>query len=83
MNKHLKWRLRRGVLELDHVLHAFYEAHYEQLSAQLKDDFFHLLESPDPDLLDWLIYDKLPLSGMPYLQIVQVIRESIHKKKGN
>ena len=83
MNNHLKWRLRRGVLELDHVLHAFYADHFAGLTASLQQDFFHLLEYPDPDLLDWIIYDKLPPADMPYLDVLHVIKQSIHKKKGN
>ena len=52
----IQWRIRRGVLELDHVFHGFYHTQYERLSAPHQQQFLNLLEIADPELLEWVIY---------------------------
>lgn len=49
----LLWRCRRGMLELDLVLQRFIERDYAQLSDVELTTLARLLESPDPDLLDY------------------------------
>ena len=44
-DKRLKWRCRRGLLELDIVLHRYLQKHEEPLPAAL-------LDLPDNDLWD-------------------------------
>jgi len=51
----LKWRCRRGLLELDLILQGFLERGFERLDAGEKALFGELLDSPDPDLLDWAL----------------------------
>ena len=48
----IRWRCRRGLLELDLVLQAFLERGYERLDAGQRGLFAELLERPDNDLLD-------------------------------
>ena len=50
----LRWRCRRGLLELDLALQAFYEAEYGQLEADQREAFERLLGYPDPALLGLL-----------------------------
>jgi succinate dehydrogenase flavin-adding protein (antitoxin of CptAB toxin-antitoxin module) len=52
----IQWRIRRGVLELDHVFHGFYHTQYDKLSKPLQKQFLDLLEIADPELLEWVIY---------------------------
>lgn len=52
----LRWRMRRGVLELDHIFKTFMDAHYSSLSEAEKESLVALLECQDPFLLDWLLY---------------------------
>ena len=50
----VRWRARRGLLELDIVLGRFIEAHYEQLGDAGKLAFEELLDMPDNSLWDMI-----------------------------
>jgi len=55
--KHLervRWRARRGLLELDIVLGRFIETHYAQLDAGGRQTFEALLDMPDNPLWDMI-----------------------------
>ncbi|MDA9050352.1 succinate dehydrogenase assembly factor 2 [Pseudomonadales bacterium] len=49
----MRWRCRRGLLELDLLLGPFFEAMYLTLEADQQLSFQLLLEQEDPDLLEW------------------------------
>tara|TARA_Y200000002_G_scaffold378003_1_gene384551 strand:+ start:1147 stop:1383 length:237 start_codon:yes stop_codon:yes gene_type:complete len=72
LNKAIKWRLRRGVLELDHILSGFYAKEYETLSDSEKKDFETLLELSDPELLSLIVYKKIDQES-PLLNIIKKI----------
>jgi len=46
----LRWRCRRGMLELDLVLARFLEENYAHLTAQQRQEFDQLLDLQDHDL---------------------------------
>ena len=48
----IRWRCRRGMLELDLVLKAFLERHLDTLDDSELDAFNSMLMRPDPELLD-------------------------------
>jgi antitoxin CptB len=48
----IRWRCRRGMLELDLVLAAFLDRHLDSLDDARVDAFNSLLMRPDPDLFD-------------------------------
>ena len=50
----VRWRCRRGLLELDIVLGRFIEAQYMQLSEKEKQVFEELLDMPDNPLWDMI-----------------------------
>ena len=50
----LRWRCRRGLLELDLVLGAFAGETLEHLSAAELAQFARLLDASDNDLWDWV-----------------------------
>lgn len=50
--KRVRWRARRGLLELDIVLGRFIEAHYAQLDEAGRRAFDALLDLPDNPLWD-------------------------------
>jgi len=50
----IRWRCRRGLLELDLVLNAFAGAELDGLSAAELSAFVRLLEAADNDLWDWV-----------------------------
>jgi|TARA_X000000950_G_C13731588_1_gene584509 antitoxin CptB len=54
----IKWRCRRGVLELDVIFNRFLESKYDQLNDLDAQLFSELLELPDPILQKWLIYGE-------------------------
>jgi len=48
----IRWHCRRGMLELDLVLAAFLDRHFDHLNPEQRAAFEQLLEYPDNDLLD-------------------------------
>ena len=50
----VRWRARRGLLELDIVLGRFIEAHYAELDDAEKQAFEELLDMPDNPLWDMI-----------------------------
>jgi antitoxin CptB len=55
----MRWRCRRGMLELDIVLGRFMERHYAELDAAQRAAFDALLDMPDTALWD-IITGKAP-----------------------
>ena len=49
----LRWRCRRGMLELDLLLLPFFDEVFSELNADEQAVFVRLLEQDDPDLLQW------------------------------
>ena len=49
----LRWRSRRGMLELDLLLLPFFDEAFRQLPDAEQTAFTRLLEQEDPDLLQW------------------------------
>ena len=54
----LRWRCRRGVLELDIALARFLETKCLQLDARQRESFERLLEAADEDLWRWINGDE-------------------------
>lgn len=50
----VRWRSRRGLLELDIMLERFVEAYYAQLTEAEKQVFEALLDMPDNPLWDMI-----------------------------
>ncbi|CAH1386723.1 FAD assembly factor SdhE [Candidatus Nitrotoga sp. M5] len=50
----VRWRCRRGLLELDIVLGRFVEQHYASLNKAQQDALDVLLDMPDPTLWDMI-----------------------------
>lgn len=66
MSKNLervRWRARRGLLELDIMLGRFIEAHYGQLGDDEKSEFEAMLELPDNPLWDMIAGRKEAAPG--------------------
>jgi len=56
----IRWRCRRGLLELDIQLSQFFDRYYDKLSEKQQQAFAHLLTYSDPDLMAWLSQHILP-----------------------
>ncbi|MGE5240053.1 MAG: succinate dehydrogenase assembly factor 2 [Bacteroidota bacterium] len=70
----LRWRCRRGLLELDLVLLGFLERQYPGLSAAEQLAFDELLETPDELLIDYVQGDRIPPENK-LKQIVEKLRK--------
>jgi len=70
----VRWRCRRGMLELDIVLQRFVDKYYAQLSEDELQQFDTLLNLPDNDLWDMITTKKevgdVKLQSM--LQLLQI-----------
>ena len=51
----LKWRCRRGMLELDEMLNYFVDHHYSNLTVDDKLVFIQLLDESDQTLWRWFL----------------------------
>lgn len=49
----MRWRSRRGMLELDLMMLPFFDEEYRSLPLNRQVAFQRLLEQEDPDLWDW------------------------------
>ena len=54
-NRRLHFSCRRGMLEIDIILLAFFERAEARLSDEQWRDFAALLDAQDPDLYNWLM----------------------------
>ena len=70
----LRWRSRRGLLELDVVLKEFLDQHYAGLSSDEQDAFEKLLTTPDQTLLAYL-QGSLNPPEKELMQLVTKIRK--------
>lgn len=77
--KRLRWRSRRGMLELDLLLLPFLEEVYKDLSNQEQQAYAKLLDQDDPDLLQWFSRKSLPADA-DLRRLVIMILERVQAK---
>lgn len=58
--RRLRWKCRRGMLELDLILEGFVEGGYTSLSEQQRETFDRLLAQDDPVLHSWFMRQSVP-----------------------
>lgn len=75
VNSQLRWRCRRGMLELDIMLNKFLDKTYTQLNAEEKEIFDQMLDYPDQLLFD-LFLGYMESSDNSVSELVQTIRQS-------
>ncbi len=69
----LRWKCRRGTLELDLVLQQFLERDYATLDANSKQAFETLLEAGDEDL--WaMLNGEMPAPAPDYETVISLLR---------
>ena len=56
----LRWRCRRGMLELDLLLERFLEQGYDALDERGRSAFDRLLDEQDDQLFDWFCQGQVP-----------------------
>ena len=68
----IRWRCRRGLLELDLVLKGFLERRFDRLDVDERRLFNELLDEPDNDLLDLALGRREPMPR--YRAVVEMLR---------
>ncbi len=68
----VRWRCRRGLLELDLILNGFLEKHYARLDADQRRLFNEILEETDNDLLDLAMGRREP--ELRHRMMVEMLR---------
>jgi antitoxin CptB len=71
----MRWKCRRGMLELDLLLRDFLDNGYEQLDRRQRQAFDHLLDYPDAVLLEWFM-GRIRPSDKDVENLVDKIRAS-------
>lgn len=56
----LRWRCRRGSLELDLLLERYLQRHYDRVTEEERAAFVKLLDLEDPELMDYLMGSRTP-----------------------
>lgn len=69
----LRWRSRRGLLELELLLLPFVDAQLASLSVPEKQCYARLLEHDDCDIFDWLQGRSDP-DDLELVELVEAIR---------
>jgi antitoxin CptB len=59
-NSQLRWQCRRGMRELDELLLSYLEQRYGSADDAEKNAFRSLLELPDPDVIGYLLQQRVP-----------------------
>ncbi len=69
----LRWRCRRGMLELDLLLQGFLDRGYSQLDDVQKRLFVSLLELPDQTLIEYLLGSS-EIEQKEFVDVIERIR---------
>lgn len=72
----MRWRSRRGMLELDLLLLPFFDEVFRDLPYQNQLTFVKLLEQDDPDLLMWFSNKAVP-DDQDMADLVQMILKRV------
>jgi antitoxin CptB len=69
----IRWRCRRGLLELDLILKRFLDNHFDRLDTRQRDLFSQLLDESDNDLLDWALGrgDSFEIRYRPLIELLR------------
>jgi antitoxin CptB len=79
----IRWKCRRGLLELDLLLRQFCETILPTLSDEKKEQFFYFLDTPDQVMSDWVFAHVMPDDRIN-LQFVFILRDlGLDKMKKN
>jgi succinate dehydrogenase flavin-adding protein (antitoxin of CptAB toxin-antitoxin module) len=73
LNERLKWRSRRGLLELDLVFERFWSGEGGKLDDKQAEQLARLLELPDNDLLD-LVMGRTHAPDAALGEMVEILR---------
>jgi antitoxin CptB len=69
----IRWRCRRGLLELDLILTQFLDQRFDSLTEHQKQQFVQLIDNSDNDLWD-LISNKKSSTNQDLREIIQLLQ---------
>ncbi|MFN0039148.1 MAG: succinate dehydrogenase assembly factor 2 [Burkholderiales bacterium] len=69
----IRWRCRRGLLELDLVLSKFLEERFDSLTDIQKEKFVQLINNSDNDLWD-LISKRKSVVNHEFQEIIEILQ---------
>jgi antitoxin CptB len=69
----IRWRCRRGMLELDLILGRFLETHLDSMTSEEMTKFEAVLTSTDPDLYAWCMGYESP-TNKEFVDVIRLIR---------
>jgi antitoxin CptB len=72
----MRWKCRRGMLELDLLLRDFLDNGFETLDEAGRRQFDQMLDYPDAVLLEWLM-GRIPPTDKDVAEIVRRIRSAV------
>jgi antitoxin CptB len=72
LNK-LRWRCRRGTLELDLMLTRYLEKRYMKANKEEQETFLRLLELEESELMGYLMGEQIP-DAVEFVGLVAEIR---------
>lgn len=75
--KQLRWRCRRGMLELDCILIPFFDGQFESLTPEEQQLFAELLQLDDPTLANWLM-QRVPAT-VPFQALVEKMMQYVRE----
>jgi antitoxin CptB len=75
----VKWRCRRGLLELDIWLQHFFDQYYDQLAPSEQLLFQQLIHEEDPTLWDWFVGNS-PIPSAELAALTHRIKSSFPRK---
>jgi len=70
----LRWRCRRGTLELDLMLLRYLERCYAMAEPSEQQSFLRLLEQEDSELLHYLMGERVPANSALASLVMQIRR---------
>lgn len=78
----LRWRCRRGMLELDAWLTLFLDTRYADLPAEMQTAFVRLLDRDDMALFDWLTGAREMSTELPgeFQAVVDAIKTTRYRR---
>lgn len=79
----LQWRCRRGLLELDILLHRFLETHYDDLGTRQRDAFAALVEMQDLDLWHLVTADEPVADDPERTHVLGMLRRTLREDIGD
>ena len=74
-SRKIRWKCRRGMLELDILFDRFYEKQFHILTSKEKEVFNQLLNYSDPLLYNWFLGHTAPKSPS-FKKLIQKIQFS-------